>query len=68
MRRFLLIVLCCMLLTTAVFCADQATSIQSAATVDADGGCQVTMIATIHLDRGNPDLTFPLPRDAKMCG
>ena len=65
MRRFLLIVLCCMLLTTAVFCADQATSIQSAATVDADGGCQVTMIVTIHLDQGNPDLTFPLPRDAK---
>ena len=65
MRRILLIVLCCMMLTTAVFCADQASSIQSAATVDADGGCQVTMIATIHLDRGNPNLTFPLPRDAK---
>ena len=65
MRRFLLIILCCMLLTTAVFCADQATSIQSAATVDSDGGCQVTMIATIHLDRGDPNLTFPLPRDAK---
>ena len=65
MRRLMLILLCCMLLTTAVFCADQATSIQSAATVDADGGCQVTMIATIHLDTGNPDLTFPLPRDAK---
>ena len=65
MRRFLLLLLCCMLLTTTVFCADQASSIQSAATVDADGGCQVTMIATIHLDRGNPDLTFPLPRDAK---
>ena len=64
MRRFLLIVLCCMLLTTAVFCADQATAIQSAATVDADGGCQVTMIATIHLDKGDNDLTFPLPRDA----
>jgi len=28
MRRLMLILLCCMLLTTAVFCADQATSIQ----------------------------------------
>lgn len=65
MRRFLLIILCCMMLTTVVFCADQASAIQSAATVDADGGCQVTMIATIHLDYGNPNLTFPLPRDAK---
>ena len=64
-RRFLLILLCCMMLTTAVFCADQASAIQSAATVDADGGCQVTMIATIHLDFGDPNLTFPLPRDAK---
>ena len=49
-----------MMLTTVVFCADQASAIQSAATVDADGGCQVTMIATIHLDYGNPNLTFPL--------
>lgn len=65
MRRFLLILLCCMLLTTGVFCADQASAIQSAATVDADGGCQVTMIATIHLDYGDTNLTFPLPRDAK---
>lgn len=65
MRRFLLILICCAMLTTAVFCADQATSVQSAATVDADGGCQVTLIATIHLDKGNPDLTFPLPREAK---
>ena len=65
MRRFLLLLLCCMLLTMAVFGADQASSVQSAATVDADGGCQVTMIVTIHLDRGDPDLTFPLPKDAK---
>ena len=65
MRRFLLILLCCAMLTTVVFCADQATSVQSAATVDADGDCQVTMIATIHLDYGNRNLTFPLPRDAK---
>ena len=65
MRRFLLILLCCAMLTTVVFCADQATSVQSAATVDADGDCQVTMIATIHLDNGNRNLTFPLPRDAK---
>ena len=65
MRRFLLILLCCVLLTTAVLCADQATSIQSAATVDSDGSCQVTMIVTIHLDTGNEDLVFPLPAEAK---
>lgn len=65
MRRFLIILMCCMLLTTVVLCADQATSIQSAATVDSDGSCQVTMIVTIHLEEGNEDLTFPLPAEAK---
>ena len=65
MRRFLIVLLCCVLLTTCVLCTDQATSVQSTATVDSDGSCQVNLIATIHLDTGNDDLTFPLPADAK---
>lgn len=65
MRRLMLFVLCIALLTTAVFGADQATSIQSAATVASDGSCQVTLIASIHLDSGEDDLTFPLPASAK---
>ena len=65
MRRLLIILLCCAMLTTVVFCADQASSIQSIASVESDGSCQVTMVVTVHLDSANDDLTFPLPADAK---
>ena len=65
MRRFLILLLCCAMLTTVVFCADQASYIQSTANVESDGSCQVTLVATIHLDNANGDLTFPLPADAK---
>ena len=65
MRRLLILLLCCAMLTTGVFCADQASSILNTANVDSDGSCQVTMVVSIHLDQANDDLTFPLPADAK---
>lgn len=65
MRRTFLVVLCCMLLMTAALASGQASSIQSAATVDSNGDCQVMLIASIHLDAGQADLTFPLPANAK---
>ena len=65
MRRFLIVLLCCAMLTTVVFCADQASSILNTANVESDGSCQVTTVVTIHLDNAEDDLTFPLPADAK---
>ena len=65
MRKFLIVLLCVAMLTTVALGADQASSIQSSASVESDGSCQVAMTVTIHLDNGNDDLTFPLPADAK---
>lgn len=65
MRRFLMILVCVILLTTVALGAGQANSIQSAATVASDGSCQVTLIASVHLDSGDEDLKFPLPASAE---
>lgn len=66
MRRLMIVFLCLFFLIGTVSAADQASSIQSTATVSSDGSCQVTMIASIHLDKGDSSLTFPLPLGAKQ--
>lgn len=65
MRRFLILVLCCFLLTTAVFAAGTVTGLQSNASVAADGTCQISLMLQLTLDSPEENLRFPLPREAR---
>ncbi len=66
MRKIGLILTAILLVFT--FClpaqaATQANTMQCFATVSADGSCQVTLTATLHLEQSQ-DVTFPVPVDA----
>lgn len=67
MRRFAgilftaLLVIC---LSLGAFAATGATGVSNFSTVSADGSCQITVNATLHLDTAAKDLTFPVPGDA----
>lgn len=64
MRRFVLFLLCCFLLTTAVFASDTVTHLQSNTTISDNGTCRVSL--TMELSVGTEsDLRFPLPDDAR---
>lgn len=67
MRRILVIItllcLVCMLALSAN-AATVAKSVTSYATVSADGTCQITLTAVLHLDRPVEALRFPLPETA----
>ena len=65
MRRVFLIILCVLLLTTAVHAADTVTQLQSNTTVASDGTCQVSMVIQLSLDNAPEDPRFPLPADAR---
>lgn len=67
MRRFFVILaavtlLLCMALPVSA--ANSITSAQTAATVFSDGGCQVNMSMTIHLEEQVSKLYFPVPENA----
>ena len=67
MRRWLCVfILCiaCLGLCLQASALTQINSQSSFATVSADGSCQVTVTATIHLDQPTDGLVFPVPRDA----
>ena len=67
MRRivvFLLGVLLIALLILPASAETQATKTGVYATVTADGDCQVTLTATLHLEQLNSEITFPVPREA----
>ncbi len=57
---FLLVVI----LAATVSAATGASSVNSLATVAADGSCQVTMTVTLHLEQPMEKLRFPVPADA----
>ena len=67
MRRIVLI-FSVLALVIALACtagaATQASVLRTYCTVAADGSCQVTVSATLHLEQQIPDLTFPVPKDA----
>lgn len=44
--------------------ATGATGVSGFATVSADGSCQITLTATLHLEGGTEELIFPIPADA----
>lgn len=65
MRRLLSFLLCCMLLTGAVFADSRADEVRNATAVYTDGSAEVTMTVNITLEEAVEGLTFPLPRGAK---
>ena len=67
MRRISLILMS--LLLIAVLCmpvcaANYASAIQMTANVNGDESCQVTMIASFHVEQNNGELYFPVPLEA----
>ena len=63
MRRILSLLLCCLLFVLPVSAANFAPSVQSTATVNADGSCQITINMTIRLEQPVTELTLPLAAD-----
>lgn len=54
-----------LLLAVGASAATGASKIQSIANITGDGGCQVTMVVTLHLEESVPDLCFPVPDNAR---
>ena len=50
---------------TAAFAATSASSLDTQATVYADGSCRVAIRMTLHLDTPQDSLTFPIPANAR---
>ena len=64
MRRFILAILCCLLLVTTVSAADTVEDLQSNTLVAANGSCDVTLTLQIFVDSVPSQLTLPLPTAA----
>ena len=64
MRRLVLFLLCCFLLTTAVFANDTVTHLQSNTTISENGTCRVSLTMELVIE-SESDLRFPLPEDAR---
>ena len=60
MRRIFAVILCMLLLTTAVFADNSAPSFSAAAVISPTGSCQVSVSATVFLEEPVVGLTFPL--------
>ncbi|MBO5892591.1 MAG: DUF2207 domain-containing protein [Oscillospiraceae bacterium] len=65
MRRILIALVLCMLLTMAASATSHITDIQSTTTVSTDGTCRVTVAVVLQLEDAPEKLTFPLPEQAK---
>lgn len=65
MRRFLMLLLCCALLTGTVFAAGRADEIHNTTVVYTDGSADVVLTVDMTLDEVQGELAFPLPWDAK---
>lgn len=67
MRRFVSVLTAALLLCLCVFSVSAAITVpevSSHGTVNRDGRCQVTMLATVSVDEVRTDLEFPVPADA----
>lgn len=65
MRRCLIFLLLCMLLTTAVSAAGSVTELDSNTVFQSNGTCQVTVTVQLSLDEVPGQLYFPLPKAAR---
>lgn len=61
MRRIILFILCCLLLSTAVFAV---SDMQNTTTVSSNGSCDITLVFTMMHDGSAGKLRYPLPADA----
>ncbi len=65
MRRFILILLCCLMLTTAVSAANSVTDLKSDSVFSSSGACDFSLTVTLQLDSEVSKLQFPLPETAR---
>lgn len=65
MRRILIALVCCLLLTMAASAANHVTDLQSTTTVSSDGTCRVTVTTVLQLENAPGKLYFPLPAQAR---
>ena len=65
MRRFLIVIICCFLLTGTVFAAGRADEIRSTTMVYTDGSADVVLTVNFTLSEVQEGLTFPLPADVE---
>lgn len=63
MRKFLILLLCCMLFVTTVYADNAAASVQTNAAVASDGSCQISMSMTLRLDEPVSGLMLALGSD-----
>ena len=63
MRRILIFILCCALLSGTVFAAGRADEVRNTTVVYTDGSADVVLAVTITLTQGEA-LDFPVPREA----
>lgn len=64
-RKTLIFLLCCVMLSTTVYAESTASRVDSITTVGIDGNCQVVLTVVVKLDAPASGLTFPLPANAK---
>ena len=65
MRRFLILILCCAMLTGTVFAAGRADDIHNTTVVYTDGSADVVLTVNFTLTEPQRDLGFPLPMGVK---
>lgn len=68
MRRFILFLFTIVLIVALflpVSAANHASRVQMTANVAGDESCQVTVVATFHVEQNNGELYFPVPLEAK---
>ena len=64
-RRFLMLILCCALLTGTVFAAGRAEEVRNTTVVYTDGSADVVLTVSLTLTEEQKDLAFPLPLEAE---
>ena len=62
MRRFLMLILCCALLTGTVFAAGRAEEVRNTTVVYTDGSADVVLTVSLTVTHVQEDLAFPLPK------
>ena len=63
MRKLIALLLCCLLFVTTAYADNAASTVQTNATVSADGSCQVSLSMSIRLDSPVRELELPLGTD-----
>lgn len=63
--RLLILILVVIFAACTVQAATSVTEMQGFATVGSDGGCQVSLALTLHIEDSNASLLFPIPADAR---